>query len=477
MSDETHVKGGASLQEMNAQKVLEERGFKFNYEGTEGKHDNGSTAKITPSNPTSFRKPGIHIETQAEDNSPPNITSFIAAKRPGVAFGNSNDGLVDQTVIDTIIDRVSASSGITHGKADTRPILPPRSPERKALLTELDRQASKASATVKVLQDEQIETIREMAGHPPEKTQPQRTVPESVLFHIQNVRDYYMKHMANEAFNVAQFRMAKLPFKRIVFSYDHHFNKSGAEIIQVRRVTRHVTVALSEHSTADLIDHVYRTNVPNAGELIHDIHMVSAHVIIQAHVAVENRSLPGRWFVFTDKDGQVLSIESRGLGWLWLRNAEETQTIARIAKGFYEFHPDTSLKQGEQALEDTLCRHGCISLMALQFLNCKNVEVLDNPPSRQVRRACERSGAKPPVTYKTLIIHPLNQKRATVKNPDGSAMHGVSLHIVRGHFRDYRQGAGLGRNHAHGLFWCSPHLRGQEEHGRVEKDYEVEPGE
>lgn len=51
--------------------------------------------------------------------------------------------------------------------------------------------------------------------------------------------------------------------------------------------------------------------------------------------------------------------------------------------------------------------------------------------------------------------------------------HETALHVVRGRFKDYREGGGLGRSHAAGIWWGAPHVRGDEAAGKVEKDYEL----
>lgn len=113
-----------------------------------------------------------------------------------------------------------------------------------------------------------------------------------------------------------------------------------------------------------------------------------------------------------------------------------------------------------------------VGLATLNFLNCKNVETMDNPPSRQVRRHCERTGEPLPVTYKTLIIHPNMRRRREVQESGGFTME-RALHIVRGHFKDYRQGRGLGKNGGHGLWWWSPTVRGTSKERAIVKDYQV----
>lgn len=106
------------------------------------------------------------------------------------------------------------------------------------------------------------------------------------------------------------------------------------------------------------------------------------------------------------------------------------------------------------------------------FTHCKNVEVIDNPPPPKLSAAQEKRYGIPKLTYKTLNIVPMQQ----VLHLEGGMSKGNSLakalHICRGHFADYREGAGLfGRYH--GLVWRDMHVRGDKSAGVVQKDYAV----
>ena len=102
----------------------------------------------------------------------------------------------------------------------------------------------------------------------------------------------------------------------------------------------------------------------------------------------------------------------------------------------------------------------------IDVTNRKMVDVIHE------RRLAERQGEKPPVTYKTLRILPharRGQKSGlVVQHPES-----IPLHICRGHFKDFREGPGLGKFHVHGVWWWHPQVRGSAERGAVKKDYEV----
>lgn len=118
--------------------------------------------------------------------------------------------------------------------------------------------------------------------------------------------------------------------------------------------------------------------------------------------------------------------------------------------------------------------------LALSFMNCKNVELIDNPPPVGLSRKHERRTGQPLVTYKTIRVNPMR----TVKHPtnpnvpvspkSNGTSQDMSLFIVRGHFKDFRDGKGLFGNPAlKGVYWWESHVRGSIENGIIIKDYDV----
>lgn len=113
-------------------------------------------------------------------------------------------------------------------------------------------------------------------------------------------------------------------------------------------------------------------------------------------------------------------------------------------------------------------------LLALSFLHCKNVTIHSEEPAIKLQKARERRGKLPLFTFKTLEIKPMVK---ILKEQGESETKGLkhALHICRGHFKDFSNGPGLGRGHAHGLYWWESHVRGSREVGAVIKDYKVSP--
>lgn len=112
-----------------------------------------------------------------------------------------------------------------------------------------------------------------------------------------------------------------------------------------------------------------------------------------------------------------------------------------------------------------------VLLGALNFCACSNIEVVEPQRPRPERRRLERTG----VRVHTLTVHPRGKRTRTAK---GEPVGGTPLHSVRGHFATYGQGdRGLLFGKYAGRFWVPAHARGNPEHGRIDKDYVLDPTE
>lgn len=108
----------------------------------------------------------------------------------------------------------------------------------------------------------------------------------------------------------------------------------------------------------------------------------------------------------------------------------------------------------------------------VSLLHCKNVVLSEIPVPKKVRRARERKGI-PKVVYKTLVIEPLRQQVRNTdaeEKPKGDPIQ-RALHIVRGHFKDFREKGLFGKYHD--IYWWEMHARGKEKLGVIHKDYEI----
>jgi hypothetical protein len=98
------------------------------------------------------------------------------------------------------------------------------------------------------------------------------------------------------------------------------------------------------------------------------------------------------------------------------------------------------------------------TLLAVSFLHCKNVEIVENEVPKPLAKKFHARTGRWPVKYKTLIIEPLKQ---ILRHEGKSDSVGVAkaMHICRGHFKDYREGRGLFGKY-HQLVWQPSIVRG-----------------
>jgi hypothetical protein len=112
------------------------------------------------------------------------------------------------------------------------------------------------------------------------------------------------------------------------------------------------------------------------------------------------------------------------------------------------------------------------ALLAMSFLNCRNVEIINNQPHEKLVKATLKRHQIRPVSFKTLRIDPVKK---ILENQGQASQHGIqkALHICRGHFKDFRQSEKGLFGRSKGLYWWGMHLRGSLAHGAAHKEYEM----
>jgi hypothetical protein len=109
--------------------------------------------------------------------------------------------------------------------------------------------------------------------------------------------------------------------------------------------------------------------------------------------------------------------------------------------------------------------------LATSLLHCKNTSTADHCPPPKLNKAYRRRHGRTLVSYKTLTVTPMMARRKGA-GVTSSEVEPKALHLCRGHFKDYRDSAGLFGKHQ-GLFWWDMHARGALEQGAVVKDYAI----
>ena len=152
----------------------------------------------------------------------------------------------------------------------------------------------------------------------------------------------------------------------------------------------------------------------------------------------------------------------------WLMAVDDRGRVANQPNGVKAFFAAQYYKQFSVQVLPLSFLH--VSGLALTFLHSKNVEILPPPPL--VKRRLPRN-AEFKSRYHRLRVKAIGQRREKdVSEPAGISQ---SLHIVRGHFREYGPdyGKGLLFGKYSGRFWVAGHVSGSAEVGLITKDYEV----
>ncbi len=131
------------------------------------------------------------------------------------------------------------------------------------------------------------------------------------------------------------------------------------------------------------------------------------------------------------------------------------------------------LQKGEHIeLRDTWSALMLPALLAISFMNCKNVTTTTIEPDKAINRQRTKAHLEPFLRYQTINIEPMKKVlRTEGKSETGGLIR--ALHICRGHFAHYSEEKPLFGKVA-GTFWIPSHTRGSSEAGMIVSDYNVQ---
>lgn len=109
-------------------------------------------------------------------------------------------------------------------------------------------------------------------------------------------------------------------------------------------------------------------------------------------------------------------------------------------------------------------------LLALSFCNCRNVTATVTNLDQALVQSRAKKGKLPVDRYYTLQIEPMRRLIDQVEK-DQAVSRQTALHIMRGHFKDYRKSGLFGKHK--GIYWWDMALRGDAGQGTVKKDYSI----
>jgi hypothetical protein len=115
-----------------------------------------------------------------------------------------------------------------------------------------------------------------------------------------------------------------------------------------------------------------------------------------------------------------------------------------------------------------------VAFFGFSLCHCANVEERHERLPRPMARERERKKLEP-IVWKVLDIKPVRKPRTPNEVADELAAPKKRLHTVRGHYASYgpKYGTGLLFGRIEGRFYVPPHVRGDEDAGKIAKDYRV----
>jgi hypothetical protein len=134
--------------------------------------------------------------------------------------------------------------------------------------------------------------------------------------------------------------------------------------------------------------------------------------------------------------------------------------------------PEEQIENADKHLDAVIRGVVLRAFMAFGFAHCKNVSTMAVALPRSLRRRMAREDSTPKTKVYTLNIKPMQKVLAT-QGQVGSVGIKQALHICRGHFKTYAEGKGL-FGKLHGTYWWPQMVRGDQQHGVINKKYNVE---
>lgn len=268
-----------------------------------------------------------------------------------------------------------------------------------------------------------------------------RDIRRATYFDIQNVADYYFTHQAEDQWQTQRDFTVAPPFDFFATLYTLP-DSMPAEFrsLEILTVFRVVTIAPRSNLTI-LAEGVDISPYPPA--------LVPAarwHLLAQTFSARKRQVTPPvDWFMAVDELGRI--IDHRGHIALWLTDTHSPAGVGIIADTFLQ-----------------------VSLLALTFLHCKNVQIVRPPPPTKKRLPRK---VKFESRYHRLRVDAVGRRGGQSRVSETGIKQ--SLHIVRGHFREYGSQFGKGKlfGKYSGRFWVASHISGRADVGLVAKDYEI----
>lgn len=172
----------------------------------------------------------------------------------------------------------------------------------------------------------------------------------------------------------------------------------------------------------------------------------------QTRIHLENGKAPVSFMFALREDGTIVN-DQKGIFLTFARNFESSLKSRSLV--------DLAVASEREIF--------AVVLFALSLLNCKNVTLDAVEPSKAIKHRNRHE--RPAISYHVLKIRPMSVHKLGGGDWRGGST--PSIHIRRGHFKDYRAGAGLFGKYNE-VFWWESEVVGTGK-TRVDKEYDVKP--
>jgi len=274
-------------------------------------------------------------------------------------------------------------------------------------------------------------------------------IQQAQYFDIQNISDYFWSS-DNEYHDLVHFNLSP-PFPLFTTRYSLPDKTHSREHGTTPQPKWKGYEVLTVFQTIESVAHIERLHGPQIWRVAQDRLPASAKWIQESAVYfVHKRQVLGDvvYLYALDDHGQIMTNE-----------AGET--------AFFIIH---STIDDSEAIHMVSYLH--VSGMALTFLHCRNVEIID-PPQPSKKRLPRK--VKFESRYHRLKVNAIGQDKRSRGTGRGTGI-AQGLHVVRGFFKEYGPEFGKGKlfGKLSGRFWVAAHLRGNKDLGIINKDYEIE---
>jgi len=265
---------------------------------------------------------------------------------------------------------------------------------------------------------------------------------KSQLVVIDNVANYYFSQGLNDFFTASDFPCLMLPFETAFLEF--RIPKSERKKLDIEEVGFILTMEDEKIRKDEFPNVFYQPEIK---------HFLTSYCFIRK-INSDFPYLTAGYTLPIDKDGKIFTPNTNLHG---------------VTKFFFPVEDnkfDSNMKFVHLILKPVF--------LAISFMNCQNVRILEEIPPIKLSKKNERKRGKPLLRYRILQI---DHVKSLLKHP--SYRHSAerskkSLHICRGHFVTYGEnGRGLLFGKLSGRYWIPMHVRGSSKEGIVIKDYNV----